>query len=94
MIERVIWMGTCSHAHGTVGAEGLPLGHLMVLLGSTSTPPFNGCHYPKPPTMALTHWAQSVGVKASLPLRPHPTHRALIGPHHTTLYSIRTHHAQ
>jgi len=24
--EQVIWLGTCSHAHGTVGAEGLPLG--------------------------------------------------------------------
>ncbi|KAK7354354.1 hypothetical protein VNO80_19814 [Phaseolus coccineus] len=26
--EEVNWMGTSSHAHGTVGAEGLPLDHL------------------------------------------------------------------
>ena len=24
--EQVIWLGTCSHAHGTVGDEGIPLG--------------------------------------------------------------------
>ncbi|KAK7328452.1 hypothetical protein VNO77_22558 [Canavalia gladiata] len=78
MLESLIGnvMGTCSHAHGTVGAEGLPLGHLHT-----------GCHSPMPPTMGLTHWAQSVGVKASLPLWSHPTHRAFIGPHHSIPYS-------
>lgn len=43
--------------------------------------------HPKAPTMGLTHWAQLVGLKASLSLRAHPTPSAFIGPHHTILYT-------
>jgi len=61
----------------------------MVVVGSTSTLvlEMDVTIDPKPPTMGLTHWAQLVGVKASLPLRAHAIGCAFIGPHHTILYS-------
>ncbi|KOM40103.1 hypothetical protein LR48_Vigan04g030100 [Vigna angularis] len=48
--------------------------------------------HPKPPTMGLTHWAQLVGLKPSLPLRAHPTPSAFIGPQHSILYTRYTNH--
>ncbi|KAK7330260.1 hypothetical protein VNO77_24448 [Canavalia gladiata] len=53
--------------------------YLMVLLGSTSVPPFNACHYQQPPTMGLT----PLCFRPSRLESGHPLH---IGPHITTSF--------